>query len=460
MLAMLAVSCPALPAQDLVPPAPSAVAAAATTFQLSADAQKFKFAKIDLQFLKQLDAFDKYIDDKGWVYDDPETTRYVERVGHAVVPPNTPENVKWRFRVLRDPVPNAFALANGSIYINTGLLSRLENEAQLAGVLAHEVTHVFNRHSYLEYHDMRKKAVVVHLLSAAASAAGYAGVNVGIVSALGNLLPAIVVGTMYGYRRELEHEADVYAVGVLKHATYDPMQVSHALELLKKGPEVDLSQHVPFWSDHPKLEDRVRDTRFLANQVGSPENSGKIEQGGYIAAIRNAIRHDAGLALLLGRPRTAVLIAKRLISLEPENPEYYALLGDAYRTLGARTPEPAPEELTDDGKNRARKMLSKMTPPEFDKALLQAPSGKERWETNCGESERWLKKALQLDPQNPQAHRGLGFLYETLGRNLDSIQELRKYLELAPNAKDARQVRQRIETLDKKLSTEPAKPGA
>lgn len=115
------------------------------------NAQTFKFTKVDLELLRQVDAFDQYMEEKGWVYDDPETAAYLEKLGHSLVPEQTPENVKWRFRAVRDLEVNAFALPNGSIYVNSGLLSRMENEAQLAGVLAHEVTHVTNRHSYLEY---------------------------------------------------------------------------------------------------------------------------------------------------------------------------------------------------------------------------------------------------------------------------------------------------------------------
>jgi predicted Zn-dependent protease len=116
-----------------------------------ASAQSFQFTKVDLELLRQVNAFDKYMEEKGWVYNDSETSVYLENLGLTLVPKQTPEYVTWRFRAIRDLEVNAFALPNGSIYVNSGLLSRMENEAQLAGVLAHEITHVANRHSYLEY---------------------------------------------------------------------------------------------------------------------------------------------------------------------------------------------------------------------------------------------------------------------------------------------------------------------
>ena len=62
---------------------------------------------------------------------------------------------------------NAFALPNGSIYVNTGLLAILDNESELASVIGHEITHVMHRHAYLANRSMRKKMVAIDILQAA-----------------------------------------------------------------------------------------------------------------------------------------------------------------------------------------------------------------------------------------------------------------------------------------------------
>jgi len=425
-------------------------------FKPSADAAKFKFGKVDDEFLRQIDAFDKYIEDKGWVYDDPVVNHYIERVGLSVVPPNPPEKVHWRFRILRDPVPNAFALPNGSIYVNSGLLARLENEAQLAGVLAHESTHVFNRHSYLGYRDMRKKVVAMEVFQAAATAAAFGGVNYGIVQALGNVIPLALITSIFGYRSELEHEADVYAVHVLKFDGYDPMQMSKALDLLHKGPEVDLSQEALFWNDHPKLASRVRDTEAIAKSFGDAENTGRTEELIFVAATKNAVRHDAGLAMILGRPRTAVATAQRLIKLDPKSGEDYALLGDAYRSLGGRTAVPTDEEQSSHGKGETRKLLRKMTLPEYEKYLMEAPGGKDTWQANCEQAERSYSRALELEENNARALRGSGFLYEAEGENDDALRYFKRYLTAVPEAKDARQIRMHMDAMEKKIAAAKA----
>jgi predicted Zn-dependent protease len=426
-----------------------ALANAREKLEPPARALSFKFTKVDLELLRQVDAFDKYMEEKGWVYNDSGTDAYLKNLGLALAPKQTPEYVTWRFHAIRDLEVNAFALPNGSIYVNSGLISRMENEAQLAGVLAHEITHVVNRHSYLEYRSARKKMVAIDVILAAASAASYAGVSPAIVNAMGNLLPMILVSTMFGYSRELEHEADVYAVNDLYLHSYDLREFSRSFELLRKGPEVDLSKEPVFWASHPKLADRVQYVAAMAMQLQPKGDALLVNQPEYRSATVNVIRHNAGLANMLGQPRTAVAIAPRLIAEEPNNPENFVLLGDSYRTLGARTFVPDDGELSDHGKNEARKRLRKMTLIEYDRAILAGPHGSENWTANAGRAEEAFRKALEMDPRNASAHRGLGFLFERQDTRTEANEQFKKYLELAPNAKDARQIRMHIESMEK-----------
>ena len=423
-----------------------------TKRELGHHAQPFTFTKVDFELLRQADSFDIYIEERGWVYSDPETNSCLEKLGLSLVPAETPENVKWRFRVVRDLEVNAFALPNGSVYVNSGLLSRMENEAQLAGVLAHEVAHVVNRHGYLEYRSARKKMVAIDIILTAARAADYAGVSPAITTAMGNLLPVIVVETIFGYSRELEHEADAFAVNTLHRRGYDLREFARGFELLRNGPEVDLAKEPVFWASHPKLASRVRFVEDRAAQLQPNATGLLVDANAYSLATVNVIRHNAALAILLGRPRTAVAIAQRLIAEEPNNAENYVLLGDAYRSLGARTAVPESEELTDQAKDATRKRMHKMTVAEYDKALFADPSGPAHWQGNLDRSEGAFRKALSMDPQNATAHRGLGFLFERNDARAEAIAQFEKYLELAPNANDARQIRMRLESLQKSFS--------
>src|SRR5580692_1650222 len=84
----------------------------------------------------------------GELYNNPILVRYVNSLGQRIVPQGSPN--LYSFRLLLDPVPRAEALTTGTIYISTGLVALLDNEAQLAYVLGHEIAHVERRHAYNE----------------------------------------------------------------------------------------------------------------------------------------------------------------------------------------------------------------------------------------------------------------------------------------------------------------------
>src|SRR5215475_12228267 len=89
---------------------------------------------------------------------DPELQAYVDRVGRSLVPKWVdPQQFHFTFTLVDDPTLNAFAMPDGTVVIHSGLLAALENEAQLAAVLGHEITHTTHRHGYRGYKDQQKK---------------------------------------------------------------------------------------------------------------------------------------------------------------------------------------------------------------------------------------------------------------------------------------------------------------
>ena len=210
--------------------------------------------------------------------------------------------MKWRFRILRDAQPNAFALPNGTIYVHSGLLAMLQNEAQLAGILGHEVTHVVNRHSYLENRSARKKMATANIFAAVGGAAGGGG------SVLSALIPSLIVSTIYGYSRELEHEADVYGLRAMARNGYSPDQMGATFELLKSGYEVQLKKEAHgLYTDHPRLDERIKYVSEMAETIkiqGEPWSGLPIFPAD---GARDAAR--CSLEILIGRERTAVGVA-------------------------------------------------------------------------------------------------------------------------------------------------------
>jgi predicted Zn-dependent protease len=417
----------------------------------------FGFTQVDLDFLTYCNQLDQQFEDHHLVYDDPELTKYVTAVGTKVLPPGAaPEHVVWRFRVLKNSLPNAFALANGSIYVHTGMLALLENEAQLASVLAHEETHVLNYHGYLENRNLRQKTVDQEVFSAIGAGAGAFGGLYGSLAsaALNGVTSAVTVSAIYGYSRELEEEADVRAVAAMAQAGYDPQQMVVAFRLLDSNHEVDLSR--AFYQDHPKLMDRIAYISTLADTTHPSGAKLLIETEPYAAATQEVTRENVAWDIEGGRQRMALADARKLVAEDPGVSANFRVLGDAWRALGPRTPDPTLEELSSHGKGEARKLQQKFTLVEYDNYLMGTPAGQANWENNSKQSEDAYRKALELDPANANAHRGLGLLYEKERLPGKAAQEFQKYLDATQGAPDEAQIRHRLEIAKAQAQTHPA----
>lgn len=414
--------------------------------------EPFVFSKVDTELLEQANLLERKLEKEGLIYADGAVTAYVERVGRNVLPAgDAPERVVWRFRVLRDPLPNALALPNGSIFVTTGLLSLLEHEAQLAGVLAHEIVHVRSRHSYLEYRSYRKKVVTLHVLEAVSAGVPVTSVAGAIVSIAASVAQPIVVATINGYSRELEEEADLDALDRLLASGYDPSEMAKTFELLQKSYDVETLK--VYYTDHPKLQERIAKANESLKKLPPVANvrPNAEHKGRYLARVEDAVRHNIQLDIESGRFRTAVATGKRLTKFNPEDAENFYCLAEAYRALGPRTPEPAAEEMTEKAKEEKRKLKRKMTLAEEEASLTATEAGQAIRKQNSARAEELYLEALSITPTYAKAHRGLGMLYEKSQQPQPAIEHYRKYLELQPNALDRLRISNRIAALEAQI---------
>jgi len=413
-------------------------------------AANFQFNDADLKLLQEVNEFDRQLSSKGLVMKDPELNAYVQRIGEKLLgnqPP--PERVEFKFRVLRDPTINAFALPNGSIYVHTGLLALLNNEGELASVLAHEITHVTNRHSYLENRSYRKKMVMIDIFQAAAAASGYfpAGSVVGLaVGMAGTLGQFMTVMTIFGYSQEMEREADHNGIERLYKAGYDPHAMPRSFELLDERLEYEPVEG--FYRDHPKLKERQRYSQEMAETLGGRDLKTGTEDD-YLINTVPAICYNIRADQQARRERTALARSKKLTAWQPNEPNYLVLEADSYRLLGAKTATPSPEELEKHGQAEHKKRYFKMTEEEEQRDLLAKNGGGDQRAANYTSAEKHYLKALDVDPKYPEAHRGLGFLYQQEGKKSDAIHEYQSYLDVAPaEAPDRLRVKLRLKTLE------------
>lgn len=236
---------------------------------------------------------DQQIQAQFGVYDeDPALTAYVERVSQDVLStsaytdPNTPaeiRNTPFTFRILDSPVVNAFALPGGYVYVTRGLLAYLENEAQLAVVLGHEIGHVLGRHSSEQ--AARAQLSQFGLLGAAilGGVVGGGQVAEGILNYGGTGLQLLQLK----YGRGAEREADRAGVAYAEFADYDATEAARFFVSLRRLSEQS-GQSVPnFLSSHPDPDERAQTIPQLAAQY-DPQGT-QVNQAGYLSQIEGIV---------------------------------------------------------------------------------------------------------------------------------------------------------------------------
>ena len=205
----------------------------------------------------------------------------------------------------------------------------------------------------------------------------------------------------------------------------------------------------PFDSHSPTAVERVRAAGYLGARADRLTQQMELnrERAAYFRTVESVMRHDVQLAINAGRFRSAVYFAKRLVDFHDDSENLF-WLGESYRALGPRAPQLTPKELTNSAKKDASKKREKRTAEEEESELLATPAGKDNWQKHQEMAEQLYRRALNAENPAPVAHRGLGMLYEKLGRGNDAAAEYEKYLELSPSAIDRGRIPVRVFVLE------------
>jgi predicted Zn-dependent protease len=186
---------------------------------------------------------------------------YVQRLGMQMARTSERPNLPWRFRVVDDPTPNAFALPGGYIYFTRGLLAMMRNEAELMSVMGHEIGHVTARHS-------------VTLISRAQLA--QIGLGVGAilsptVAQLGDVLGGGLSLLFLHYGRDAERQADDLGFRYMFEQGYDPRQMVNVFAALQRSGELAGHSPLPGWlATHPYPEERIQRIQGALAQIEQP----------------------------------------------------------------------------------------------------------------------------------------------------------------------------------------------
>lgn len=323
---------------------------------------------------------------QGGEYDvDQGLTDYVQSVGQKLAAVSDRE-LDYEFVVLNNSVPNAWALPGGKIAINRGLLLELENEAELAAVLGHEIVHAAARHGAkgLERGMLLQGGIIATAIASGNSE--YSQFAVG-----GAQVAAQLINTKYG--RDAELESDLYGMRYMRKAGYDPegaVTLQEKFVRLSEGRPSDALSRL--FASHPPSEERVQENRETAQTLPEGGELGRDRYQRAIAQIKAAKpaydAFDEGRKALAEKKfDEADNLARRAIADEPREALFYGLRGDV--------------ALARDREENAIDHYS---------------------------------SALQRDDDYFKYFLGRGLAYEELGRNRLAETDLKRSAELLPTA--------------------------
>lgn len=283
-----------------------------------------------------------------------------------------------RVYTVRTPLFNASMAPNGMMQVWTGLLLRMENEAQLAAIVGHEIGHYLQRHTLQQLHDMRSKSAVATLLA-----------PFGLIGALGQLG---IAGSVYAFSRDHEHEADLVGVALSRKVGLDPREAPKVWANLRAelaaGPGGDPAKRSLMWATHPGVDERQ--ARLEKLTVSDTGDNGEAR---YLERIEPMLWSLGEEELKRAQYDESIVLFDRLGTRRPQRGDLRWFSGEARRLRGQAG--------------------------DVDAARAD------------------FEASLTLDKPPAQAHRSLGFIHREQGRKTDAADAFKKYLEAAPAAGDA-----------------------
>ena len=235
----------------------------------------------------------------GGVYQNDRVTAYVDGIGQRIARVSEQPTARWTFTVLDSPTVNAFAIPGGYVYVTRGLVALAGDEAQLAGVIGHEIGHVAAGHSALR----RERGTVAGLgLLAGAIGLSVLGIDPNLAGGLMNIGRAAAGGYLAQYSRGDELDADNPGIRYLARAGYDPYAQADFLDRLSASAQLQARiagggydpNRVDFFASHPATGPRTRQAIEVAQAAGSVATVGaNRHRERFLAAIDGMVYGDS-----------------------------------------------------------------------------------------------------------------------------------------------------------------------
>ncbi len=379
------------------------LAGCATVNVPNAGQQGYVIEEEEKRFFKRAQEIIELIDTSDYLYQDPSLETYLNNLANHLLPQEVrKDGVVVSIKVLKDPTFNAFAFPNGRIYVHLGILAAADNEAQLASLLGHEMTHVINRHQLRQFRSLTNKSAFFTVLN------DIVAVGVGNVGVLATQLGALT--SISGYSQNLEYEADQQGFQLMKERGYDIREAPKLFEHLEEFIKSEEEKQPFFFSSHPHVKARIKNFKDLIE--------GNQGEGGIPEPLMNTLQFQnmmvpvlldqIQLCLQKGFFKTADKTVNKFISQNPQDKRGYFYLGELYRQR----------------QDHDKKVKVRDKTPDYVKA------------------HEAYDKALSLDATFPEAIKGKARILEKQGKLEEAKNFYQQYLQFNPQAPDRAYIEQ------------------
>lgn len=338
----------------------------------------------------------------GTVFHNRDVEQYLESLADRMLGDHLDHlGIRLDFVLVSEPTLSGWVYPYGTIALHTGLMARMDNEAQLGAIMAHEISHFLQRHTYSELIvDGRQSKLGKGLgfLAGLALARETGTFDPNVMDFAGDLWTNLATS---GYSKGNEYRADEQGLELMARAGWSRSEALPAFTKLGENTVYGAGDPRKLWSSHPRLEDRLsnlgkeirreeRRRNFVAGEVPEAEQ--------YYRGIAPVLLVQARLDINERQYARAREALEKYLSVRPGDPEAHFLLGETWRRenpLG----------------------------PDFNEAL-----------------DAW-RSTLSLDELYADAWREVGMAMRIMGNSRDARDALQRYVELAPEAPDAGIVR-------------------
>lgn len=224
----------------------------------------------------------------GQVVEDPLIIEYINEIGSKVAAQTNDGDHDFTFFVIEDPRINAFALPGGYIGVHTGLLEATRSEDELAGVLAHEVAHVTQRHIARAIHANSRQSLISTAIMLGAILVGVAGGDSDVIQAGVAVAQGTAVQQQIDFTRANEYEADRIGISALADAGFDPYGMASFFDVMSRQTSRAPDERTPeFLLTHPVTSARIAEARSRARNYPKVNSEDSISYS--IAKIRTVV---------------------------------------------------------------------------------------------------------------------------------------------------------------------------